>query len=194
MRRTLRGLQVLLESCARHLPVAASRSPSACRISHLSMCSTPLLAMKVRLRDLDEHERRQCADRPVECQYCQRAFVQLPLCAHHNPWLPRCCATHSTHAACFVCCPLHATLNTPRCMQLAAHCMLRAFRSAACWSGARTPAVQVSGFSPRLTAGRPPRPHSVLPSAWRRTCRHMPLNASCGRDRSGRMRRSSLYE
>jgi len=127
MRRTLRGLQVLLESCARHLPVAASRSPSACRISHLSMCSTPLLAMKVRLRDLDEHERRQCADRPVECQYCQRAFVQLPLCAHHNPWLPRCCATHSTHAACFVCCPLHATLNTPRCMQLAAHCMPRAF-------------------------------------------------------------------
>ena len=111
-------------TCQSLRPVLLAR----CRISHLSMCSTPLLAMKVRLRDLDEHERRQCADRPVECQHCQRAFVQLALLAHNNPWLPRCCATHSTHAACFVCCPLHATLHSPRCMQLAAHCMLRAFR------------------------------------------------------------------
>ena len=115
-------------TCQSLRPVLLAR----CRISHLSMCSTPLLAMKVRLRDLDEHERRQCADRPVECQYCQRAFVQLPLCAHHNPWLPRCCA--SLHARCMLCMlpaaryaehpTLHAASRTLHAARISLGCML----------------------------------------------------------------------
>ena len=120
-------------TCQSLRPVLLAR----CRISHLSMCSTPLLAMKVRLRDLDEHERRQCADRPVECQHCQRAFVQLALLAHNNPWLPRSCATHCTHAACFVCCLLHACYAAHPTLHAASRTLHATRISAAWWAGAR---------------------------------------------------------
>ena len=194
MRRTLRGLQVLLESCARHLPVAASRSPSA-------LPDFPLIHV---LNPTPCDESAFTGPRRARAKAVCRSARRVPIlsesiCATSALCSPQSLAPtllrYTLHARCMLC-MLPAARYAEHPTLHAASRTLHAARisSAACWSGARTPAVQVSGFSPRLTAGRPPRPHSVLPSEWRRTCRHMPLNASCGRDRSGRMRRSSLYE
>jgi hypothetical protein len=177
-------------TCQSLRPVLLAR----CRISHLSSVLNPTPC------DESAFTGPRRARAKAVCRSARRVpILSESICATSALCSPQSLAPtllrYTLHARCMLC-MLHAAryAEHPSCMQLAAHCMLRAFRSAACWSGARTPAVQVSGFSPRLTAGRPPRPHSVLPSEWRRTCRHMPLNASCGRDRSGRMRRSSLYE